>query len=162
MDDSGFLRTPDRSVKLLGTCVRYLRSDETSMGARGPDSLGGSATGKRLFAECFLSDTRQTLCRELKPTLGEKSNATARRRSWRLCRVSTPRHSANLHPLQSAKSQTLGKASLFYRVSTSRHLAKRPPLPSVNSQTLGKDYSFCRVSLSPALDKVSFFAECQL
>ena len=45
MHDSSFLRTPDRSVKLLGTCVRYLRSVETSIGARGPDSLGGSATG---------------------------------------------------------------------------------------------------------------------
>ena len=31
-------------VKLLGTCVRYLRSVETSIGARGPDFLGGSAT----------------------------------------------------------------------------------------------------------------------
>ena len=30
--------------KLLGTCVRYLRSVETSIGARGPDFLGGSAT----------------------------------------------------------------------------------------------------------------------
>ena len=44
MDDSGFPRTPDRPVKLLGTCVRYLRSVETSIGARGPDFLGGSAT----------------------------------------------------------------------------------------------------------------------
>ena len=44
MDDSGFLRTPDRPVKLLGTCVRYLRSIETSIDARGPDFLGGSAT----------------------------------------------------------------------------------------------------------------------
>ena len=44
VDDSGFPRTPDRSVKLLGTCVRYLRSVETSIGARGPDFLGGSAT----------------------------------------------------------------------------------------------------------------------
>ena len=44
MDDSGFPRTPDRSVKLLGTYVRYLRSVETLIGARGPDFLGGSAT----------------------------------------------------------------------------------------------------------------------
>ena len=44
MDDSGFPRTPDRPVKLLGTCVRYLRSVETSIGARGPDFLGDSAT----------------------------------------------------------------------------------------------------------------------
>ena len=44
MDDSGFPRTPDRPVKLLGTCVRYLRSVETTIGARGPDFLGGSAT----------------------------------------------------------------------------------------------------------------------
>ena len=50
VDDSGFPRTPDRSVKLLGTCVHYLRSVETSMGAHGPDSLGGSATaGIRAF-----------------------------------------------------------------------------------------------------------------
>ena len=44
MDDSGFLKTPDRPVKLLGTGVRYLRSVETSIGARGPDFLGGSTT----------------------------------------------------------------------------------------------------------------------
>ena len=44
MDDSGFLRTPDRSVKLLGTYVRYLRYVETSIGAHGPNFLGGSAT----------------------------------------------------------------------------------------------------------------------
>ena len=44
MDDSGFLRTPDRPVKLLRTCVRYQRSIETLIGARGPDVLGGSAT----------------------------------------------------------------------------------------------------------------------
>ena len=43
MDDSGFPRTPDRPVKLLGTCVRYLRSVVTSIGARGPDFLGGCA-----------------------------------------------------------------------------------------------------------------------
>ena len=30
------------------------------------------SAGKRLFAECFLSGTRQILCQELKPTLGEK------------------------------------------------------------------------------------------
>ena len=43
MDDSGFPRTPDRPVKLLGTCVRYLRSVVTSIGACGPDFLDGSA-----------------------------------------------------------------------------------------------------------------------
>ena len=50
MDDSGTPRTPDRPVKMLGTHVRYQRSVETSMGARGPDFLGGSATaGIRAF-----------------------------------------------------------------------------------------------------------------
>ena len=44
MDDSGFPRTPDRPVKLLGTRVRYQRSVETTIGARGPDFLGGSTT----------------------------------------------------------------------------------------------------------------------
>ena len=44
MDDSGFPRTPDRPFKLLGTRVRYQRSVETTIGARGPDFLGGSAT----------------------------------------------------------------------------------------------------------------------
>ena len=44
MDDLGFPRTPNRPVKSLGTHVRYPRSVETSMGARGPDFLGGSAT----------------------------------------------------------------------------------------------------------------------
>ena len=43
MDDSGFLRTPNRPVKLLGTCVRYQRSIETMIDARGLDFLGGSA-----------------------------------------------------------------------------------------------------------------------
>ena len=54
MDDSGFPRTPDRPVKLLGTCVRYLRSVETSIGARGPDFLGGSATEYRKKKEHIL------------------------------------------------------------------------------------------------------------
>ena len=44
MDDSGFPRTPDKPVELLGTHVRYLRSVKTTIGACGPDSLGGSAT----------------------------------------------------------------------------------------------------------------------
>ena len=43
VDDSGFPRTPDRPVELLGTRVRYPRSVKTTIGARGPDSLGGSA-----------------------------------------------------------------------------------------------------------------------
>ena len=42
MDDSGFPRTPDRPVKLLETRVRYQRSIETTIDARGPDLLGGS------------------------------------------------------------------------------------------------------------------------
>ena len=44
MDDSDFPRTPDRPVELLGTHERYPRSVKTTIGARGPDSLGGSAT----------------------------------------------------------------------------------------------------------------------
>ena len=44
VDDSGFLRTPNRPVELLGTRERYLRSVKTMIGACGPDSLGGSAT----------------------------------------------------------------------------------------------------------------------
>ena len=44
VDDSGFPRTPDRPVELLGTRVRYPRSVKTTIGACGPDSLGGSAT----------------------------------------------------------------------------------------------------------------------
>ena len=44
VDDSGFPRTPDRPFKLLGTRVRYQRSVETTIGARGPDFSGGSAT----------------------------------------------------------------------------------------------------------------------
>ena len=44
VDDSGFLRTPNRPVELLGTRVCYQRSVETTIGAHGPDSLGGSAT----------------------------------------------------------------------------------------------------------------------
>ena len=44
VDDSSFPRTPDRPVELLGTRVRYSRSVETSIGACGPDFLGGFAT----------------------------------------------------------------------------------------------------------------------
>ena len=44
VDDSGFPRTPDGPVEFLGTRVRYLRSVKTSIGARGPNFLGGSAT----------------------------------------------------------------------------------------------------------------------
>ena len=44
VDDSGFLRKPDRPVELLGTRERYPRSVKTTIGAHGPDSLGGSAT----------------------------------------------------------------------------------------------------------------------
>ena len=43
VDDLGFPRTPDRPVELLGTRVRYPRSVKTTVGARGPDFLGGSA-----------------------------------------------------------------------------------------------------------------------
>ena len=59
MDDSGFPRTPDRPVKLLGTCVLYLRSVETPIGACGPDFLGGSATAvleqvlSKIIVGCF-------------------------------------------------------------------------------------------------------------
>ena len=38
VDDSGFPRTPDRPVELLGTRVHYSRSVKTSIGARGPIS----------------------------------------------------------------------------------------------------------------------------
>ena len=62
MDDSGFPRTPDRPVKLLGTCVCYLRSVETSIGARGPDFLGGSATCvKHVVARSNPSQTKESL-----------------------------------------------------------------------------------------------------
>ena len=44
VDDSGFPRTPDRPIELLGTRVRYPRSVKTMVGARGPDFLGGSTT----------------------------------------------------------------------------------------------------------------------
>ena len=44
MDDSGFPRTPDRPIELLGTCEHYPRSVKTTVGACGPNSLGGSAT----------------------------------------------------------------------------------------------------------------------
>ena len=44
VDDSGFPRTPDRPVELLGTRERYPRSSKTTIGERGPDFLVGSAT----------------------------------------------------------------------------------------------------------------------
>ena len=44
VDDSGFPRTPDRPVELLGTRVRYTRSVKTTIGACGPNASGGSAT----------------------------------------------------------------------------------------------------------------------
>ena len=55
MDDSGFPRTPDRPVKLLGTHVRYQRSIETLIGIRGPDFLGGCATDGGLEVGLVLS-----------------------------------------------------------------------------------------------------------
>ena len=48
MDDLGFLRTPDRPVELLGTREHYLRSVKTTIGARGLDFLGGSATLRKM------------------------------------------------------------------------------------------------------------------
>ena len=44
VDDSGFPRTPDRPVELLGTRVRYPRSVKTTIGTHGPNFLGGSTT----------------------------------------------------------------------------------------------------------------------
>ena len=44
MDDSGFPRTPDRPVELLGTREHYPRSVKTTIGACGLDFLGGSTT----------------------------------------------------------------------------------------------------------------------
>ena len=44
VDDLGFPRTPNRPVELLGTHERYPRSVKTTIGAHGPDFLGGSAT----------------------------------------------------------------------------------------------------------------------
>jgi len=49
VDDSGFPRTPNRPVELLGTRERYPRSDKTMIGACGPDFLGGSATSVICF-----------------------------------------------------------------------------------------------------------------
>ena len=49
VDDSGFPRTPNRPVELLGTRVCYPRSVKTTIGARGPDFLGGSATAAQAF-----------------------------------------------------------------------------------------------------------------
>ena len=67
MDDSGFPRTPDRSVKLLGTCVRYLRSVETSIGTRGPDFLGGSTTaGIRDHCRLLLKTFKLIWIKEIK------------------------------------------------------------------------------------------------
>ena len=39
VDDSGFPRTPDRPIELLGTRVHYQRSVETTIDIHGPDSL---------------------------------------------------------------------------------------------------------------------------
>ena len=44
VDDSDFPRTPDRPVELLGTRERYPRSVKATIGARGANFLGGSAT----------------------------------------------------------------------------------------------------------------------
>ena len=69
VDDSGFPRTPDRPVELLGTRVRYPRSVKTMIGACGPDSLGGSATGPQrgiFFCYIFISNrTRKFISRNM-------------------------------------------------------------------------------------------------
>ena len=59
VDDSGFPRTPVRPVELLGTRVRYPRSVKTMIGARGPDSLGGSATDSKLYQVEFTEPHNQ-------------------------------------------------------------------------------------------------------
>ena len=80
---------------------------------------GKYSAGKRLFVECFLSDTRQRLCRLLKQMLGKKkSNVTARRRSRRVCRVSNGLGTRQTCPcLPSAPALTLGKYACLCRVS---------------------------------------------
>ena len=45
------------------------------------------SAGKRLFAECFLSGTRQILCRELKPTPDKKKHDSAETVTARLLSV---------------------------------------------------------------------------
>ena len=49
VDDSGFPRTPNRPVELLGTRERYPRSVKTTIGVHGLDFLGGSATKRTLL-----------------------------------------------------------------------------------------------------------------
>ena len=44
VDDSGFLRTPDRLSELCGLCVLLSEVYETMTGTCGPYNLGGSAT----------------------------------------------------------------------------------------------------------------------
>ena len=60
VDDPGFLRTPDRPVELLGTRERYPMSVKTTIGARGPNSLGGSATVHHCFIEPFGEGSSRT------------------------------------------------------------------------------------------------------
>ena len=108
------------------------------------------SAGKRLFTECFLSGTRQILCRELKPMLDEKKQrdsvetVTARLPSVPDLTLgkpaSTPGHSANLAGLPSVKSRALGKPAFFAECQMSdtrqrlaQNVQKLASLPSVKS-----------------------------
>ena len=96
------------------------------------------------FAECPISDTRQTCL---------------------LCRVSNPEHSANLPSLPSVKSQALGKPAIFVEcqiLNTRQRLVQNVQmlafLPSVIAQTLGKEailvpesIEFCHVYTLPSV-----------
>ena len=97
------------------------------------------------FAECFLSGTRQRLCRELKTTLGKKS-------TWR---------SGNGHGAF-AECQILGtRQSLpFCRVSKFRPSANLACLSYVKVWTLDKDW-FLPCVKEGALGKVAPFVVCQ-
>ena len=134
-----------------------------------------------VFAECFLSGTRQKLCRELKTTLGKKKSTSrsgnghgtfaecqilGTRQSLVVCRVSNFGPSANLSHLSCVKLWTLGKACLF-AVCQSMNTRQSWPFCHVKEGTLGKVAPFCRVSkyghsakTVPKSTEFGFFAEC--
>ena len=79
----------------------------------GKEHTAATVPANSSFVECFLSGTRQRLCRELKTTLGQKKYVTEWKRSRHVCWVSNIRHLAKLAFLPCVKVWALSKSGLF-------------------------------------------------
>ena len=159
-------------------CHRHSAKDLPSV-TLGKEHTASTVPANSSFAECFLSGTRQRLCRELKTTLGEKKYVTEGKRSRHVCRVSKVGHSAKVSILPCVKVGALGKSVQFavcqivalgklttFAVCHSIGTRQRPfqnrqnltSLPSVKGLTLGKHAIF-KSRMHRMMPRVHF-AEC--